>query len=220
MKNLYLIASPIGNLDDISQRAIETLKKCDLIIAENPSHTSLLLNHLNIKDKRYLQIAEFHNKNEINGKLISVEAENIAYLSDAGTPNLSDPGGKLAEIARQLNWKIVPIPGPSALTAMIATCGFPAMPFTFLGFPPNKKGRLKFFDNLNNYPHLVIIYESKHRIEKTLAQLPPDRLICVGREITKLHEEFIWGYPHEIINQLKSSKGEFCIACAPRDYVK
>jgi 16S rRNA (cytidine1402-2'-O)-methyltransferase len=141
-------------------------------------------------------------------------------VSDAGTPNISDPGGKLVQLAHEAGVKIVPIPGVSAVTAILSVCGFPADHFTFLGFPPHKKGRKQFFEMINRLEHTVVIYESKHRIEKTLAQLPPNRLLCVGREMTKMFETYYRGTANQVLAAIKndSSKGEFAIVVAPHDW--
>lgn len=219
MKKIYLVAGPIGNLDDLSLRSISLLKEVNIIIAENPLHTSKILQKLNIENKKLIRLAEFNSSDEIYSILNKIN-EDCIYISDAGTPNISDPGGQIVEVARGHDWEIVPIPGPSAVTAMISACGFPAIPFVFYGFPPVKKGRAKFFEKIAKTEYLTIIFESKHRIEKTLEQLPQDRYYCLGREISKIHEEFIWGDLDEIKKQLKSIKGEFTIAIAPLNYGK
>jgi 16S rRNA (cytidine1402-2'-O)-methyltransferase len=218
-KNLFVVAVPIGNIGDISKRAISCLSSADYIIAENPSQTAKLLEILNVNKPQLLKIAEFHNSQEIFNKLESVSGD-IVYVSDAGTPNLSDPGGQLVEVARSLGFKITGVPGPSALSYIISICGFPAVPMTFFGFPPTKKGRNKYFQKVAETDHLIVLFESKHRILKTLSELPQKREICLGRELTKLHEEIIWGDADLVKENLKSTKGEFVIAISPVNYGK
>ncbi|MDO8624646.1 MAG: ribosomal RNA small subunit methyltransferase I, partial [Candidatus Diapherotrites archaeon] len=145
------------------------------------------------------------------------EGKRVCYVSDAGTPGVSDPGGKLVAAATRAGYGVVPIPGPSAMTAALSVAGFPTEPMTFVGFPPHKKGRKTFFAETAGRSDAVVLYESTHRIMKTLAELPQDRVAFVGRELTKLHETHYRGTVREIIAQLEqtSTKGEFVIVLAP-----
>ena len=145
---------------------------------------------------------------------------NIAYVSDAGTPGISDPGGKLVAAAVQIGMEVTAIPGPSAVATALSVCGFPTDRFTFMGFPPNKKGRNSYFKSIDDLQHTVALYESKHRIIKTLEQLPQDRHMMLGRELTKMHETMYRGKAPEVINQLNetSQKGEFVIVLAPKQW--
>jgi len=209
--SLYIVATPIGNLEDLSPRAVETLKKVDFILAEDTRVTKKLLSHFNIKTKTisYHQ----HSKIERLNKILNLlrKGNNLALVSDSGTPGISDPGNKLiAEISRELEIKIIPIPGPSALTSLASVSGFPMDKFLFLGFPPKKRKREKFFQKIKKSKIPVIVYESPHRITKTLKELPREREIVVGRELTKIHETIYRGKPEEVLNQLKE-KGEFTI---------
>ncbi len=223
MKNkgaLYIVGTPIGNLSDISERAIETLKAVDLIACEDTRVTKKLLSNYSIDTPTisYHQHSDDKKLADLIKKLQS--GSSIALVTDAGTPGLSDPGGKLVEAAVQSEIEIVPIPGVSALTTALSISGFPTDKFTFMGFPPNKKGRKTYFDLINKTDQTVALYESKHRIVKTLEQLPQDRITMVGRELTKMHEQIYRGTASEITEQLNqtSTKGEFVIVLAPKKY--
>lgn len=214
---LYMISVPIGNLSDITERALETLRSVDLVLCEDSRVTGSLLKKLGIEDKKLISINE-HTSSATVESIKADAYQSVAYVSDAGTPNISDPGGKVVEMFRD-SYKIVPIPGASALGAAIAACGFPLMPFTFYGFLPLKKGRSKKLEEISESEQASILYESKHRIKKLLAELPVDRKIFLGRELTKMHEELIWGTAPEILDKLSSNKGEFVIIIAPKNYV-
>ncbi len=209
--SLYIVATPIGNLEDLSPRAVETLKKVDFILAEDTRVTQKLLSHFNIGTKTisYHQHSKIGKSNKILNLLR--KGNDLALVSDSGTPGISDPGNKLiAEISKELEVKIIPIPGSSALTALASISGFPMDKFLFLGFPPKKRKRKKLFQRIKKSKIAVIIYESPHRIAKTLKELPQEREIVVGRELTKIHETVYRGKPKEVLNQLKE-KGEFTI---------
>ncbi|MBU0531024.1 MAG: 16S rRNA (cytidine(1402)-2'-O)-methyltransferase [Candidatus Uhrbacteria bacterium] len=219
---LYIVATPIGNLSDVSERALETLRNVDAILCEDTRVTSKLLSAYGIKKP----LESFHQHSDakkISKVLDRLETEDLALVTDAGTPGISDPGGVLVvEAVKRFgeDITIVPIPGPSAVMAALSVSGFPADQFVFLGFPPHKKGRQKFFDQLNNINSTIVFYESTHRIEKTLAELESrleDRQIMLGRELTKLHESIYRGTTAEVTTKLKSDsmKGEFVIVIAP-----
>lgn len=216
---LYVVGTPIGNLDDISQRTRDILSRVDLVLCEDTRVTAKLLSHLKIKvPTESLHQHTDEKKFSLYCDRLKSETASMALVSDAGTPNISDPGGKFVAYLAEQGIEIIPIPGPSALTAALSVCGFPADTFTFLGFPPNKKGRNKFFEKLSNIEHTVILYESKYRITKTLEQLPQNRKMMVGRELTKMHETLYRGTASEIIEMLEksSTKGEFVIIIAPK----
>ncbi|MFH1631605.1 MAG: 16S rRNA (cytidine(1402)-2'-O)-methyltransferase [bacterium] len=214
---LYIVATPIGNLDDLSDRAKKTLAEVSVVLCEDTRVTGKLFERFEIKTQR----STFHqhtNEKQLTGIVDLLKSgKTIALVSDAGTPSISDPGGKLVAAAVEAGIDVVPIPGPCAAIAALSASGFPADKFTFLGFPPNKKGRNKYFSQLDEINHTVVIYESKHRIMKTLEALPQDRPIMVARELTKMHETLYRGLPADVATQIEStsSKGEFVIVIAP-----
>jgi len=222
MPSLYIVSSPIGNLDDITLRALRILKEVDLILCEDTRQTLKLLNYYNISKPlvSYFQHSKFTKIDYIIEQLRA--GKNLALVTDAGTPGISDPGGKLVkETIKSLDdkVKIVPIPGPNAAIAALCVSGFPADRFLFLGFPPQKKGRNKFFEEITKAKYTVVFYESTHRILKTLNQLkerlPQDRQMVVCRELTKQFESIYRGPAEEIFKILESDKnnlkGEFVI---------
>jgi len=232
MANFYVVATPIGNLGDISQRALNVLREVDLVLAEDTRTTKNLLNHFGIEKPivSYHQHSKISKINEILAMLRN--GQNLALVSDAGTPGISDPGGQLIEaIVRELGdlVKIEPIPGPSAITAIASVCGFPMDRFLFLGFPPAKNKRKKFFEEVIASKYPVILYESCHRILKTLGELKevcsfPERKertsfqIVVGRELTKKFETIYRGTLNEVAKEIENDKvggnikGEFVVA--------
>ncbi|MBU4453229.1 16S rRNA (cytidine(1402)-2'-O)-methyltransferase, partial [Patescibacteria group bacterium] len=177
-----------------------------------------LLNHFGIGTP--VTTYHQHSSDSIEANIVEKikSGMSVALVTDAGTPGISDPGGKLVEACVQAGIEVSPIPGPSAIITALSASGFPTDRFCFLGFPPNKKGRLTYFKNLAEIDGTVVFYESTHRIEKTLQQVPQDRRMVVGRELTKMHEHIYRGTAQEIITQLAntSSKGEFVIVLAPR----
>lgn len=215
MSKLYIVATPIGNLDDITFRALEILKDADLILCEDMRVSRKLLEHYNIK-KPVESYHQHSNLKKIDYIINLLKQEkNLALISDSGTPGISDPGNKLISIlVSELvgNVEIVPIPGPNAISAIASVCGFPMDKFIFLGFPPHKKGRQKFFKELAEYKYPVVIYESPYRINKTLKELENvgDFEVVVGRELTKKFETIYRGKIKDIINQI-TPRGEFVI---------
>ncbi|HXK41028.1 MAG: 16S rRNA (cytidine(1402)-2'-O)-methyltransferase [Candidatus Staskawiczbacteria bacterium RIFCSPLOWO2_12_FULL_37_15] len=217
---LYIVATPIGNLEDISLRAINILRNSDLILAEDTRVTRVLLSKYGIDNPMlsYHQHSRVGKINEIvnllkNGKTLSL-------VSDAGTPGINDPGNFLIqEILKELpDLKIVPIPGPNAAITALSVSGFPADKFVFLGFPPHKKGRRTFFKMIGQVEETVVFYESKHRILKALEELRElsmlnDRPIMVARELTKQFETIYRGTVGEVAGQLNKTKvlGEFVV---------
>lgn len=216
MSSLYIVSTPIGNLKDISIRALETFKSVDLILCEDTRVTQKLLNYFDIKTKTlsYHQHSKL-KKVEFILDLLK-EGQNLALVSDAGTPGISDPGNQLIEqIFNQLEGvKIIPIPGPSALITLASISGFRMDKFVFLGFPPQKRKRKKFFEEMLEYlsKHPVIFYESPYRILKTLNEISVlnNKLsVVVGRELTKKFETIYRGNINQVIEKIKNpSKGE------------
>lgn len=233
MSNLFIVATPIGNLGDFSFRGLRILKEVDFILCEDTRVTKKLLDHYKINTP-VLSYHQHSKLNKINYILDLIkQGKNLALVSDAGTPGISDPGNKLvhqilelAEVGpRQI--KIVPIPGPSAVTVAASISGFPMDKFLFLGFPPAKKKRKKFFEEVVNSKYPVIFYESPYRILKTLNELKlaqireqirvNSREIVVGRELTKKFETIYRGNIEKVIGEIEKdrTKGEFAIIVSP-----
>lgn len=215
---LYIVATPIGNLGDITLRALEILKSVDCIACEDTRVTSKLLNHYNIKKPliSYHQHSELKKIDFIVDKL--KEGSNIALVTDAGTPGISDPGNILVAEAVKNDIEIHPIPGSSALASIISIAGIDLQKFLFLGFPPHKKGRETFFKEVISFKYPVIYYESPHRFIKNLELLKLlecSKRIIVGREITKIFEEVQRGNVEEILSYYQENKdkikGEFVV---------
>lgn len=224
MAILYMVATPIGNLDDITFRAIETLKSVDVIACEDTRQSMKLLNHYGIK-KHLISVRARNEKVAAPGvvKLLD-EGSNIAYISDAGTPVLSDPGAILLRAVRETEHEIIPIPGPNAFGALVSVSNFVGKTVTFEGFLPQKSGkRKKRLEELLNREESFIIYESPFRVLKLLDQLAEinsDRQLLLGREITKSFEEFIQGSTKEVLEKMKTRttiKGEFAILVAGKE---
>jgi 16S rRNA (cytidine1402-2'-O)-methyltransferase len=214
---LYIVATPIGNLKDITLRALEVLKSVDLILCEDTRVTIKLLNHFEIKNKvlSYHQHSDFKKTEEIIGLLN--QGKRIALVCDAGTPGISDPGGKLIEeIVSSDIADVIPISGASALTTAISASGIPMDKFVFMGFPPMKNKRNKYFEGINNLEYPVVLYESSHRILKTLVDIEnivKNPNIIVFRELTKVFETVYRGKTKEVLEKLKKEgpKGEFVV---------
>jgi 16S rRNA (cytidine1402-2'-O)-methyltransferase len=215
---LYVVATPIGNLGDITLRAIETLKACDFIIAENPRYSQRLLQHVGAWPKEMVQFAE-HNEQQILKELTRrLGKADGCLISDAGTPGISDPGFRLVRECVKENVTVVPIPGASAAIAALSASGLPTDKFLFLGFL--QKTAVKTISALQaaaDAEATAIFYESPERITKTLSYIAnafPSSQVVAAREITKLHEEFIRGTPSEVMESLKNRqaiKGEFVV---------
>ncbi len=220
-----MVATPIGNLEDITLRALRILKEVDVIACEDTRHTNLLLSHYGIK-QRLIACHSYNEEDSAKG-IISLldEGKNIAYCSDAGTPGISDPGMRLCEIVRrESEHAVVPVPGPSAFVTLLSASGKVGKAFTFEGFLSPKKGRrTKRLETLVSQGNAFFIYESPFRVLKTLEELkefPEIERIVVGRELTKAHEEINVGTPDEIYNIYKereSIKGEFVLLIIPGD---
>ncbi|SNR88417.1 16S rRNA (cytidine(1402)-2'-O)-methyltransferase [Desulfurobacterium atlanticum] len=216
---LYVVATPIGNLKDITLRAIEILKNSDIIAAEDTRRTRELLSALGIKGKRLISCHE-HNEKEITEKILNYlrEGLSVSLVSDAGTPTISDPGYKVVRAVREEGFNVTPIPGASAVIAALSASGFPTDRFLFYGFLPKKrKKRQETLKEILYMPWTVAVYESPHRIEETLkeiATLMPEKRLGIYREITKLYEEFLEGTAGELIEKVKP-KGEFVLLFYP-----
>jgi len=217
--NFYIVSTPIGNLKDITLRAIDTLKEVDVILCEDTRVTAKLLNAYDIK-KPMQSYHKFSKLSKIDHILDLLEdGKNLALVSDAGTPTISDPGSHLvSEIVKKFGdeAKIIPIPGASAVLAALSVSGFFSDRFKFLGFPPHKKGRKTFFENIAEEKDVVVFYESKHRIKKCLESLAEnigDRQVVLCRELTKQFETIYRGTAKEVLEKLESDKalGEFVV---------
>jgi 16S rRNA (cytidine1402-2'-O)-methyltransferase len=221
MKNnngiLYVVATPIGNLGDITMRALEILGKVDYILCEDTRETKVLLDRYKIDKK----LISYHQHSKITKAdyiiQLLLESKNLALVSDAGTPSISDPGRKLVEEVEKIaHIQIVPIPGPSAIVAALSVSGLNADKFTFLGFLPTKKGRNKIFEEIKEEEKTVVFYESVYRIIKTLSSLDiDDRKVVVCRELTKMFEETVKGTKEDVLNYFENNKdkikGEFVV---------
>ena len=222
----FLVATPIGNLSDLSARVCDVLENCDLIACEDTRVTKKLLDHLSLSKP----LVSYREENEVKKttELVDLleQGKSIALVSDAGYPGISDPGFRLVRECRVREIPIVPIPGPNAAITVLAASGLPTHQFLFLGFLPKKSsGARKALEEWKDFGGSLILYESKYRIEKTLSLieevLGADRCLCLAREVTKLHESFLVGSVAEIIkrNRTSSSKGEFTLVVGPDGYV-
>jgi len=221
---LYIVSTPIGNLKDITLRALETLEDVEFILCEDTRITSRLLNHYNIS-KKLISFNAVSEKNKIPNVIERIKSgDNCALVSDAGTPAISDPGVRLISEAIKEQIDVVPVPGTSAVIAALTISGLPTDSFIFEGFLPQKKGRQKKLKELAEEKRTIILYESTYRIKKLvdeLAEYLPGRYIVVCRELTKKFEETWRGYPNEIRDDFdeKISKGEFVVVISPKDWI-
>lgn len=217
---LSIVSTPVGNLKDITVRALETLRICDAIVCEDTRVTGNLIKVLDLPKK---ELISFHGHTDASKADFLTEklkrGAHLALVSDAGTPCISDPGFALVSRAREAGVHIEVIPGASAFLAALSGSGFAVNRFSYLGFPPLKKGRQTFFADIARCEHTTVFYESVHRIKKTVAQLSealreqPERRICIARELTKMHEEFLVfpiGRADEVCAVL-TEKGEFAV---------
>jgi 16S rRNA (cytidine1402-2'-O)-methyltransferase len=222
MSNLYIVATPIGNLKDITLRALDTLKEVDVILCEDTRTTKKLLSAYDIHSK-CIAFHKFSTEKEIQSILNLFDVyERVALVSDAGTPAISDPGSLLVQLVQEQKPEVsvISIPGASALTSAISISGLPMSQFTFFGFLPHKKGRQKKLDEALGYTHSIIFYESTHRIIKLLEEIDTrqsDRKIVICKELTKMHENILKGTAKELLDQLAKDpslqKGEFVLIC-------
>ncbi len=219
---LYIVGTPIGNLEDITLRALKTLAEADLIAAEDTRRTRKLLSRRGIAGKR-LESHHDHNKEARTPGLLRrlEQGESVALVTDAGTPGLSDPGYYLVKRAIEAGIDVVPIPGPSALTAALSSSGLPTDRFAFEGFLPVKSGRRqRRLEALSRETRTVVLFESPHRITKLLSELEErmaGRQVVIARELTKIHEEFLRGTVREVAEQIgrRKARGEYVVLIAP-----
>jgi len=222
MVMFYIVATPIGNLEDITLRALRVLKEVDIILCEDTRVTKKLLHHFKIATptESYHSQSRFTKTEKILRFL--EEGKQCALVTDSGTPTISDPGSHLVSLVREKfgeRVSIVPIPGPSALTAALSVSGIPVQEFVFLGFLPHKKGRETLFKEIKDSKRTVVFYESPHRIEKTLASLhvhlSSERKVVIARELTKIYEEVVSGTSEEVALYFQKNKdkvrGEFVV---------
>ena len=216
---LHVVATPIGNLEDITLRALRVLREVAVIAAEDTRRTAKLLAHYGISTPT-ISFHE-HNARTRVPQLISRlrTGESIAVVSDAGTPGVSDPGLDLVQACIREGIPLDPVPGPSAVLAALVASGFPTAPVSFLGFPPARsKDRTSFWAAVSSSTATVILFESPHRIRASLDEIASclgNRLLCVGRELTKLHQEFLRGTASDLVNSLNRPRGEFTIVISP-----
>lgn len=223
---LYIVATPIGNLEDMTLRAIRTLKEVDYVLCEDTRTTKKLLNKYDIHTKTMSYHAHTTSGKESAIIRMLEEGKNLALVSDAGTPCISDPGVLLVanvRLAFGASAHVVPIPGPSALVSALSASGISSAEFIFLGFLPHKKGRETLFKEIASSERVIVFYESTHRILKTLESLDTHAPLCtvmIAREITKQFEEFVKGSPKEVLSYFIENKdkqrGEFVVIVAPK----
>jgi 16S rRNA (cytidine1402-2'-O)-methyltransferase len=219
---LYLVATPIGNLEDITLRALRVLRECDVVAAEDTRHSGQLLKHFGISKPllSYFQFNEAKRGEEILDRLR--RGEKVALVTDAGTPGISDPGGRVVNAALAAGLRVESVPGPCALVAALTSSGLPSDEFHFVGFLPHKSSqRRRRLEALGGVPGTLILYESPYRIVKLLEELVdlhPDRRVVLARELTKKFEELRSGRPGELLEEMKkrSIKGEFVVLLAAK----
>jgi 16S rRNA (cytidine1402-2'-O)-methyltransferase len=219
---LYLVATPIGNLEDITLRALRVLRECDVVAAEDTRHSGRLLKHFGISKPllSYFQFNEARRSEEIIERLR--RGEKVALVTDAGSPGISDPGERVVKAAIAAGLRVESVPGPSALVAAFTASGLPTDEFHFIGFLPHKSGqRRNKLESLKSFDGTLVLYESPYRIEKLLVELNevfPERQVVLARELTKKFEEFLRGKPAELlaIAKKRSLKGEFVVMVGPQ----
>jgi len=216
---LHVVATPIGNLEDVTLRALRILREVDLIAAEDTRRTARLLQHYSIST-RTTSLHEHNERQKIPALLERLEAGGrVALVSDAGTPVVSDPGARLVRAALDRGIRVEAVPGPSAVLAALVSSGLTAVPFVFLGFPPTRsKDRKLWISGLAAEPRTVVFFEAPHRILATLRELSTllgNRHICVCRELTKLHEELVVGPICGIVKRLGEPRGEYTLVIGP-----
>jgi 16S rRNA (cytidine1402-2'-O)-methyltransferase len=216
---LHVVATPIGNLEDITLRALRVLREVAVIAAEDTRRTAKLLAHYGISTPTL----SFHEHNartrvpQLIGRLIA--GESVAVVSDAGTPGVSDPGLELVQACAREGIAVNPVPGPSAVLAALVASGFPAAPVSFVGFPPARsKDRSAFWTEISTTKATVILFEAPHRVRASLEEAATylgNRLLCIGRELTKIHQEFLRGTAVDLADRLSEPRGEFTIVISP-----
>jgi 16S rRNA (cytidine1402-2'-O)-methyltransferase len=224
--HLYVVATPIGNLADLTDRARAILGSVDIVACEDTRTTGTMLTRLGL----HRELTPYHENNETEAaeRLADQLAagKSVAVVSDAGTPGLSDPGFRIVRACRRRQLPVVPVPGPSALIAVLSAAGLPTNGFLFAGFlPPKSAARIAFLNKHRDFDYTLALYESCHRIDKFAAEivevLGADRVVCIAKEVTKLHETFLVGLAGDVQARLLkgSLKGEFVVLIAPKDFV-
>jgi 16S rRNA (cytidine1402-2'-O)-methyltransferase len=220
MSSLYIVATPIGNMEDMTLRAIRVLNEVDMVLAEDTRNTGKLLKRHGIEAR----LKSYHQQSseKVAEDIITLleEGKTLALVTDAGTPGIADPGNELiAKILDALpETKIEPVPGASSLTAALSVCGFPTNEFVFLGFLPHKKGRQTMLNEIAEMKRTIVLFESPHRIQKLFSELTeriPERKCAVFRETTKLHESRYRGSIQEVAKMTIPTKGEFVVVIGP-----
>jgi 16S rRNA (cytidine1402-2'-O)-methyltransferase len=223
--HLYVVATPIGNLADLSDRARAILGGVDLVACEDTRTTGAMLTRFGLR--RDLVAYHEHNETEVAEKLTGLieQGKSIAVVSDAGTPGLSDPGFRIVRACRRRNLPVIPVPGACALIAVLSAAGLPTNGFLFAGFlPPKTSARTAFLGKYRDFDFTLAVYESCHRIDKFAAEivevLGGERVVCIAKEVTKLHETFLIGSATDVQARLMkgSLKGEFVVLVAPKDF--
>jgi len=222
---LSIVSTPIGNLGDITLRAIETLKKCDAVVCEDTRRTGQLFVSLELPKKPFLSLHGYSHDRSLETILERLKkGEHLVLVSDAGTPGISDPGYVLVSAAAKLNIKIEVIPGAAAFLAALSASGLPINTFRYLGFLPMKKGRKTLLSTFVEAEETIVFYESVHRIQKTFGELSevlkdqPNRPVVIARELTKMHEEVIRTTIGELseLSKMITTKGEFVMILGPK----
>ncbi|ASQ91738.1 16S rRNA (cytidine(1402)-2'-O)-methyltransferase [Prosthecochloris sp. GSB1] len=218
---LYIVATPLGNLEDITLRAISTLQSVDTIACEDTRRTSILLRHFGIEGKKLLSYHAFNENRAIQIVMKLLEnGSSVAVVTDAGTPAISDPGFAMVRAAFELPARVIPVPGPSAVTAALSACPLPLHNFFFAGFLPHKKGRKSKLGYLASIASTVVFYEAPGRIGRLLEEIDehfPGADVFIAREITKMHEEYVRGSATELLEHFtgKKTRGEFVVVVHP-----
>jgi 16S rRNA (cytidine1402-2'-O)-methyltransferase len=223
---LWVVATPLGNLGDITARARQAIADCDVVACEDTRVTGGLLRHLEISKP----MLAYHEHNEKDVAVLIADkvagGAKVALITDAGTPGISDPGFRVTRECRRRGLTVTPLPGPCAIVALLSASGLPTNAFRFVGFlAPKSAARRRFLESIKSADETVVLHESCHRIsdflEEMLEELGPQRVVCVGRELTKLHETIRTSALAELVPAMKagSLKGEFTVAIAPADFV-
>ncbi len=218
---LYIVATPLGNLKDITLRAIETLKSVDTIACEDTRRASILLRHFDIAGKKLLSYHSFNESRAVRSVMnLLAEGSDVALVTDAGTPAISDPGYAMVRAASELPARVIPVPGACAATAALSACPLPLHNFYFAGFLPHKKGRKSKLEFLASIHSTVVFYESPGRIGRLLREVDdhfPGAEVFIAREITKIHEEYVRGTAPDLLEHFsgKTARGEFVVVVCP-----
>ncbi len=223
--SLYVVATPIGNLADLTERARSLLESVSFVACEDTRVSGGMLSKLGIKNR----LLSYHDKNERSMAITIADrlenGESVALISDAGTPAISDPGFRLTRECHTRSIPVIPVPGPCAATTILSASGLPSDGFLFVGFlPPKSAARKRFLESHIDFPYTIILYESCHRIDKLMAEmiaiLGPDRCVCIGRELTKRFESITTGTLNTVSESFKTSskKGEFAVVIAPEKF--